>query len=65
MPKLAKTRFVPRRTTGIRAARYRRFRPTAVACYTKLIAPQWMAAIIGIGLPQRTERRLLLLCYHS
>jgi hypothetical protein len=33
---------------------------TAVACYTKLIAPQWMAAIIGIGLPQLTQRRLLL-----
>jgi hypothetical protein len=44
---------------------FTRPRPTAVACYTKLIAPQWIAAIIGIGLPQRTERRLLLLCYHS
>ncbi len=61
--KLAKTRFVPGRTTGIRAGRYRRFRPTAVARYTELIAPQWMAAIIVIGLPQLTERRLLL-CYH-
>jgi hypothetical protein len=40
-------------------------RPTPVACHIKLIALQRTVAIVGVGLPQLTRRRLLLGCYHS